>query len=180
MSQDAVADAPVQNPAHSDHDAGVAPANLGLRHVALWVEDGRFEATVRFYRECLQLAVVWQPDADNVYLGTPIRGASPSPASAGSGGAPTGMGVPVADNLAIHRRTSEVEHERGALDHLGFCMPDAEAVEAWERRILSASERYGVRITQPFKRHRDGSSSFYFRDPAGHLVQLIHVPNIRG
>jgi catechol 2,3-dioxygenase-like lactoylglutathione lyase family enzyme len=196
-------------------DDAAPPASLGLRHVALWVADGRFDATVRFYRDCMGLAVVWQPDADNVYMGTRARAASSagesggesvdesrdeaarsaaaarggeaSPERTGLGSADArpsevaapGMDTPVLDNLAIHRRGEIVDLEHGALDHLGFCMPDADAVLAWERRILASGEPLGARITQPFKRHRDGSCSFYFLDPAGHRVQIIHVPNIR-
>jgi len=156
------------------------PPSLGLRHLALWVEDTCFDVVVRLYRECMGLALLWQPDADNVYLGSPVPGvATPRPGESGEkmDDAPS-MTRPVGDNLALHRRRADVDHVRGALDHLGFCMANASDVAAWERRITEAAARHDVRITQPLKHHRDGSTSFYFRDPAGHLVQVIHIPNV--
>ncbi len=132
------------------------PRPLGLRHLALWVPDERFAATVRFYTEGMGMAVVWQPDADNVYLS--------------SGG----------DNLAIHRARPDQRVDLGAspLDHLGFCMPSADAVRAWEAELEARSAALGITITQAVKLHRDGATSFYLRDPGGHIVQIIHIPGI--
>lgn len=127
---------------------------LSLRHLALWLTPSAFAPTVAFYREVLGMALHWQPDDDNVYL------------TSGS------------DNLALHRVPAgrTVVHEHGALDHLGFVVGDVAAVHAWFSRVTAA----GAAIVAPPKTHRDGATSFYFRDPAGHLVQIIHIPELAG
>lgn len=128
---------------------------LSLRHLALWIDPAAFDATVRFYRDGLGMRLYWQPDDDNVYL-------------AGAG-----------DNLALHRAVAprRVSQEHGALDHLGFFVADAEAVRTWHERLAAASASFAITIAQPVKTHRDGATSFYLRDPAGNLVQILHVPD---
>lgn len=130
------------------------PALLGLRHLALWIPGDRFDATCAFYREGLGMTLQWQPDADNVYL--------------------THDG----DNLALHRASPsrETGNQQGALDHLGFFVPTASDVAAWEAEILARADELQVTVVQPCKTHRDGATSFYLRDPAGNLVQILHMP----
>lgn len=130
------------------------PPTLGLRHVAVSVAGEGFDACSRFYTEGMGMAVAWKPDADNLYLTY--------------GG----------DNLALHRVT-EIEHRVSALDHLGFATPTADDVRAWYDRILSLMNDHTLEIVQAPKLHRDGSTSFYFRDPAGNKVQVIHIPSLR-
>ena len=77
-----------------------AMAVLGLRHLALNVTDP--QASKRFYADCFGMRVVWEPDADNVYL------------SSGP------------DNLALHRRAAA---SAGALDHLGFVVDSRDEVD---------------------------------------------------
>jgi catechol 2,3-dioxygenase-like lactoylglutathione lyase family enzyme len=125
---------------------------LGLRHLALWIDDAVFAATVAFYRGALDMHVQWQPDDDNVYLS--------------SGG----------DNLALHRAKPPrvVAHDRSALDHLGFCVEQADEVAARRDQV----ERSGGIIVQEPRTHRDGATSFYARDPAGNLLQVLHIPGL--
>ncbi len=134
-----------------------APPSFGLRHLALFIPDALFDATSRFYREGMAMAVDWQPDPDNIYLS--------------SGG----------DNVALHRAPAErtIDLSRSPLDHLGFCVASAADVEAWHGRLSAGAESWGLTEVGATKRHRDDSSSFYFRDPAGHLVQIIHIPSLR-
>ena len=73
---------------------------LGLRHLALKVRDP--QTSKAFYRDCFAMSVVWEPDADNVYL------------SSGT------------DNLALHR---EAVAGPGALDHLGFIVDSPAEVD---------------------------------------------------
>lgn len=129
---------------------------LGLRHVALWIADDRFAATVAFYRDGIGLHVDWQPDDDNVYL---------------SGGR---------DNLALHRVVAPrtVELATSSLDHIGFCVPDVAAVSAWHTRLAALAAEGGCEIVAAVRTHRDGATSFYARDPAGTVVQFIHIPGI--
>lgn len=123
----------------------------GLRHVALSVVN--FEACERFYSELLGMEVEWRPDADNVYL------------TSGN------------DNLALHRAKagfSPAGDQR--LDHVGFIVADAAAVDAWHAYLHS----HGVRIHAQPRTHRDGARSFYCVDPDGNTVQIIHHPPIVG
>ena len=120
---------------------------LGLRHVALRVDAARYAETRRFYTAALGMRVVWEPDADSVYL------------SSG------------ADNLALHR-TPGADPDSGALDHIGMAVPAPEHVDRWHA-FLSARN---ADILGPPKDHRDGTRSFYCRDPAGAMVQFIHMP----
>jgi catechol 2,3-dioxygenase-like lactoylglutathione lyase family enzyme len=75
-------------------------ALLGLRHLALNVRDP--QASKRFYADCFGMAVVWEPDPDNVYLSSGL------------------------DNLALHRAAPAGP---GALDHLGFIVDSREEVD---------------------------------------------------
>ncbi len=130
------------------------PAHTGLRHVALWVDD--LEACEAFYVGLLNMAVEWRPDEDNLYL------------------------TSGADNLALHRRTDpspaspepEARPPIERLDHIGFILARASDVDAWHTFLVS----HNVNIAQTPKTHRDGARSFYCRDPAGTLVQMIYHP----
>jgi catechol 2,3-dioxygenase-like lactoylglutathione lyase family enzyme len=107
------------------------------------------ERANEFYARVFGMRVVWQPDPDNAYL------------SSGC------------DNLAIHRGDAG-ERTRQSLDHLGFIVPDVTDVEAgyeWARNN-------GVDIANPLRRHRDGSVSFYIRDPDGNVIQVLYEPSI--
>ena len=122
------------------------PGALGhLWHVALRVRD--IAACERFYVELLGMAVEWRPDPDNLYL-TSGR-----------------------DNLALHRADLD-STDAQTLDHIGFVLPTAAAVDAWHAYL----QHHGVIIAQAPKTHRDGARSFYCRDPASNLVQLIYHP----
>lgn len=124
-----------------------------MRHLALKVAD--VERAKEFYSRVFGMKVVWEPDPDNSYL------------SSGC------------DNLALHRVQSDSAAHGGneganRLDHLGFVVPTIEDVEAgyvWARGS-------GVDIVHPLKHHRDGSVSFYIRDPDGNVVQALYEPTI--
>jgi catechol 2,3-dioxygenase-like lactoylglutathione lyase family enzyme len=102
-----------------------------------------------FYARVFGMRIVWQPDPDNAYL------------SSGS------------DNLALHRGTYG-DAEAQALDHFGFLaasIADVEAGWSWAQ-----SER--LDIVHPLKHHRDGSVSFYLRDPDRNTIQVLYEPGI--
>jgi catechol 2,3-dioxygenase-like lactoylglutathione lyase family enzyme len=132
------------------------PAHAGLRHLALNARD--LDAMKRFYVDLLGFAVEWEPDADNIYL------------SSG------------ADNLALHRASAasgseETDHvgpAAGALDHLGLIVRTADEVDQWAAFL----EGKGIALKARPKTHRDGARSFYFQDPDGNSVQIIHHPPI--
>ena len=101
-----------------------------------------------FYIRAFGMKIVWQPDADNAYL------------SSGC------------DNLALHRGDFGGDKQR--LDHLGFIVPTIDDVEAGCAWAKSA----GVEIVHELKHHRDGSVSFYIRDPDGNVIQALYEPTI--
>lgn len=123
---------------------------LGLRHLALTVTA--LEACTDFYVRFAGMRIEWQPDPDNVYL------------TSGS------------DNLALHRAPdgfSPDKHQR--LDHLGFFLSSPADVDAFHAWFLEE----GVTILAAPRNHRDGTRSFYCKDPDGNAVQFIHHPDIR-
>jgi len=123
---------------------------MGMRHIALKVRDTA--RAKKFYQEILGMDVVWEPDAQNVYL------------SSGC------------DNIALHEITepfnaAAVEKQ---LDHLGFIVETIERVKELESEFIAR----GITIVHPFKIHRDGSASFYCADPDGIVIQLLYEPTL--
>lgn len=123
---------------------------MGMRHIALNVTD--VERSKAFYREILGMEVVWQPDPGNVYL------------SSGS------------DNLALHQLPDGQAPAAAAssLDHLGFIVSDMDRVRELEDEFRARD----VAILKSFKRHRDGSASFYCADPDGVVIQMLYEPRL--
>ena len=119
----------------------------GLRHVALNVKN--VPETVHFYQRAFAMKIIWQPDADNVYL------------SSGS------------DNLAIHQGPAG-DRSAQSLDHLGFIVGSIDDLE--EGYQWARANR--LDIARPLRRHRDGSISFYVRDPDGNVIQILYEPSI--
>ena len=129
----------------------------GLRHVALRVTN--LARSRAFYEALLGMQVVWEPDADNVYL------------SSGT------------DNLALHQiSAAELDAYRPPqaqlLDHMGVILEDREAVDGMYREIQAKVASMGGTIAKAPKQHRDGSYSFYFSDPDGNLIQALYEPTI--
>lgn len=129
----------------------------GLRHLALRVTD--LKRSRAFYQDLFGMQEVWQPDADNLYLGSGV------------------------DNLALHQvPAAEREAYRGAgrqrLDHFGFLMESPASVDSFFSRVEKDLERYGGKVVQKPKRHRDDSYSFYLSDPDGNVIQVLFEPTI--
>ncbi|MGH7949819.1 MAG: VOC family protein [Candidatus Binataceae bacterium] len=102
-----------------------------------------------FYQRVFGMQLVWQPDPDNAYLS--------------SGG----------DNLALHRGDAG-DRAAQSLDHLGFIVATiADLEQSYEWAL-----RQQLDIVKPLKHHRDGSVSFYIRDPDGNVIQLLFEPSI--
>ena len=122
----------------------------GMRHIALKVRSAAQSKV--FYQDIFGMEVVWQPDAQNVYL------------SSGC------------DNIAIHEVSAslpEIAAEK-LLDHVGFIVESAERVRELEGEFRSR----GVTIVHSFKVHRDGSASFYCADPDGVIIQMLYEPTL--
>jgi catechol 2,3-dioxygenase-like lactoylglutathione lyase family enzyme len=122
----------------------------GMRHIALKVRSAA--QSKLFYQKILGMDVVWEPDAQNVYL------------SSGC------------DNIAIHEVSASFLQtaEEKQLDHLGFVVESIERV----RELESEFRSQGVTIVHPFKVHRDGSASFYCADPDGVIIQMLYEPTL--
>ena len=129
----------------------------GLRHVALRVTHlGRSRA---FYEQLLGMKVVWEPDADNLYL------------SSGT------------DNLALHQIShgelaAYLPRAAQLLDHIGVILENPGAVDRMYREIEPKIVSLGGAIAKTPKQHRDGSYSFYFSDPDGNVIQALYEPTI--
>lgn len=121
--------------------------HCGLRHVALFSQN--LDASAHFYSDILGFKVVWQPDADNIYL------------SSGT------------DNLALHRAPANFNaNSDQRLDHLGVFLDDRAQVDIWHDYL----KEKGVEIKAAPKDHRDGTRSLYCADPDGNVVQIIYYP----
>ncbi len=137
----------------SEQDHNDIPQGTGLRHVALNVTNLAVSKT--FYQTWFGMTVVWEPDAENVYMSSGI------------------------DNLALHQIPREDipahrQHHGQCLDHLGFVMESPDSVDQLYRHIVKA----GVTIVHHPKRHRDGSYSFYLADPDRIVIQVLYEPHI--
>ncbi len=107
------------------------------------------DRAVEFYSRVFGMRLVWQPDPENAYL------------SSGC------------DNLALHKG-SHGDTDAQVLDHLGFIVPTIAEVEA----AWSWAQAEHLEVAHPFKHHRDGSVSFYIRDPDGNVIQVLYEPSI--
>jgi aryl-alcohol dehydrogenase-like predicted oxidoreductase/catechol 2,3-dioxygenase-like lactoylglutathione lyase family enzyme len=107
------------------------------------------DRATEFYCRVFGMKVVWRPDPENAYL------------SSGC------------DNLALHRADAG-DRSAQALDHLGFIVPTVAEVEAG----YAWATANAIDIATPLKHHRDGSVSFYLRDPDGNVIQALYEPAI--
>ncbi|MEC9005785.1 MAG: VOC family protein [Nitrospirota bacterium] len=129
------------------------PSTMGLRHVALKVSN--LALSKSFYQKWFGMAVVWEPDADNVYMSSGV------------------------DNLALHQihrddlKAHQLNHGQ-FLDHLGFLMKSSESVDCLYEQVA----KEGVKIVHHPKQHRDGSYSFYLADPDQIVIQVLYEPTI--
>ena len=97
-----------------------------------------------FYVELLGMQVEWRPDPQNLYL-------------------------------ALHQAAPGGRDEASQrLDHIGFFLSSAAAVDAWFEFLQEA----GVRMRNAPRTHRDGARSFYCFDPDGTVVQIIYHPPV--
>ena len=137
----------------TEKSAQKIPSTMGLRHVALKVSN--LALSKSFYQKWFRMAVVWEPDADNVYMSSGV------------------------DNLALHqipRDDLEIHKSNYGqfLDHVGFLMKSPESVDCLYKQVV----KEGVKIVHHPRQHRDGSYSFYLADPDQIVIQVLYEPTI--
>ena len=93
--------------------------------------------------------VVWRPDPENAYLTSGC------------------------DNLALHRSDAG-DRRAQSMDHFGFIAPTIAEVAAG----YAWAQANAIEIVTALKHHRDGSVSFYIRDPDGNIIQILYEPSI--
>lgn len=128
------------------------PAISGLKETALYVDD--VDRAVRFYRDVLGLAILARDErfcaldvnGRHVLL-LFLRGASNQTAALPGGTIPP--------------------HDGSGPIHAGFAVEAAE-LEAWESHLAE----HGVQVLSHVDWPR-GGRSLYFRDPDGHLLELL-------
>ena len=57
-------------------------------------------------------------------------------------------------------------------------MASADEVRDWYAYLEPRVDALRIELLCEPKLHRDGATSFYLRDPAGHQVQMLHIPNL--
>ena len=115
--------------------------NLGMHHLALRVRD--IAAIRRFYVELLGFPIEREVTGEELWL------------CAGT------------DSL-VFLRDNAASHGAG-FDHLGFMVPLAEDIAAWEVYLRA----HGVPILEAAERYDDDSVGLICQDPAGHPVQVL-------
>ena len=129
------------------------PTVNGVIETALYVAD--LDRAARFYRELFGFRLLLSDDrlralsvAGRHVLLLFLRGASNQPNPA-----PTGGIIPA--------------HDASGRTHVGFAI-SADQLDAWERQLTEHGVTIESRIIGP-----RGGTSLYFRDPDGHLLELL-------
>jgi catechol 2,3-dioxygenase-like lactoylglutathione lyase family enzyme len=128
------------------------PPLEGVLETSLYVDD--VAASVAFYRELFDFDVMFQSE----------RGA--------------GLSVEGRQVFLLFRKGGTLEdihdergvipaHDGGGNLHMAFAIP-ADALERWQERLRDL----GIEIEATYHWER-GGHSVYFRDPDGHLIELV-------
>lgn len=129
-----------------------APKLRGVKETALYVDD--LNRAVAFYRDALGLSALvadarlcaFDVNGSHILL-LFLRGASRTDSALPGGVIPP--------------------HDGNGPLHIGFAV-DADELEAWEQRLTRHGVPIESRVSWPL-----GGRSIYFRDPDGHLLELL-------
>ncbi len=144
----------------------------GVHHLGLTVAD--IERSIRFYRDCLGLALVRRRSTDADYIGrqTGYAGARLEVASLqmGSGSGPT---LELAQYVSHPGPANEPGTNRPGCAHLCFQVDDLQAIYEKLRQQGVSFQSPPVAITSG---PNQGGWGIYLRDPDGFTIELFQPP----
>ena len=124
-----------------------------MGHLSLRVSN--LDASEKFYTEILGMRPVWRSEGEIAFL------------ECGNDDLAL-IQIPKEDVHAFHHRLQTSQ----SLHHFGFRVPTKEEVD----RLAQEVRDCGVRIDDGPRDHRDGSRSFYFKDPDDNYIQILWDP----
>lgn len=124
-----------------------------MGHLSLRVSD--LDASEKFYIEILGMRPVWRSEGEIAFL------------ECGNDDLAL-IQIPKEEVQAFRRRAQSSQ----SLHHFGFRVRSKDGVDQLAEEVKTR----GIVIDDGPRDHRDGSRSFYFRDPDGNHVQILWDP----
>jgi len=124
-----------------------------MGHLSLRVSD--LDASEKFYIEILGMRPVWRSEGEIAFL------------ECGNDDLAL-IQIPKEEAQAFRQRAQSSQ----SLHHFGFRVRSKDGVD----QLAKEMKARGVVIDDGPRDHRDGSRSFYFRDPDGNYVQILWDP----
>ena len=124
-----------------------------MGHLSLRVSD--LDASEKFYIEILGMRPVWRSEGEIAFL------------ECGNDDLAL-IQIPKEEVQAFRQRAQSSQ----SLHHFGFRVRSKDGVDQLAEEVKAR----GVVIDDGPRDHRDGSRSFYFRDPDGNYVQILWDP----
>ena len=124
-----------------------------MGHLSLRVSD--LDLSEKFYTEILGMSPVWRSEGEIAFL------------ECGNDDLAL-IQIPKEDVHAFRQRPQTSQ----SLHHFGFRVRTKEEVDQLAQEVRDR----GIRIDDGPRDHRDGSRSFYFKDPDGNYVQILWDP----
>ena len=124
-----------------------------MGHLSLRVSD--LDASEKFYIEILGMRPVWRSEGEIAFL------------ECGNDDLAL-IQIPKEEAQAFCQRAQSSQ----SLHHFGFRVRSKDGVDQLAEEVKAR----GVVIDDGPRNHRDGSRSFYFRDPDGNYVQILWDP----
>lgn len=124
-----------------------------MGHLSLRVSD--LDASEKFYIEILGMRPVWRSEGEIAFL------------ECGNDDLAL-IQIPKEEVQAFRRRAQSSQ----SLHHFGFRVRSKDGVDQLAEEVKTR----GIVIGDGPRDHRDGSRSFYFRDPDGNHVQILWDP----
>jgi catechol 2,3-dioxygenase-like lactoylglutathione lyase family enzyme len=124
-----------------------------MGHLSLRVSD--LDASEKFYIEILGMRPVWRSEGEIAFL------------ECGNDDLAL-IQIPKEEVQAFHERAQSSQ----SLHHFGFRVCSKDGVDQLAKEMRAC----GIVIDDGPRDHRDGSRSFYFRDPDGNYIQILWDP----